>query len=75
MYALSIVSITFTVDLILVDFEMCILIQDFKLCFNGSPCYNVSYYNYKSVWLYCYLPNKGLMSVGNNAYLNHLEYH
>ncbi len=29
-----------------------ILIHDYTLCFTGSPCYNVSYYNYVSIWLY-----------------------
>ncbi len=25
-------------------------LHDYTLCFNGSPCYNVSYYNYISIW-------------------------
>ncbi len=30
----------------------CILVHDYTLCFTGSPCYNVSYYNYISIWPY-----------------------
>ncbi len=32
---------------------LCILIHFYTLCFTGSPCYNVSYSNYLSIWLYC----------------------
>ncbi len=28
------------------------LLHDYNLCFNGSPCYNVSYYNFNSGWPY-----------------------
>ncbi len=33
-----------------------ILVHDYTLCFSGSPCYNVSYYNYISIspWQLCY---------------------
>ncbi len=31
---------------------ICILIHDYTLCFSGSPCYNVNYYNYISIWPY-----------------------
>ncbi len=32
---------------------MCVfLVHDYILCFIGSPCYNVSYYNYNSIWPY-----------------------
>ncbi len=30
----------------------CILIHDYTLCFTGCPWYNVSYYNYISIWPY-----------------------
>ncbi len=30
----------------------CILVHDYTLYFTGSPCYNVSYYNYISIWPY-----------------------
>ncbi len=30
----------------------CILVHDYTLWFIGSPCYNVSYYNYNSIWPY-----------------------
>ncbi len=27
-------------------------VHEYTLCFTGSPCYNVSYYNYISIWPY-----------------------
>ncbi len=33
--------------------SFCILVHGYTLCFFGSPCYNVSYYNYNSRWPYC----------------------
>ncbi len=32
---------------------------------NGSPCYNVNYYNYNSVWLYYSL--KVMSSIGHQG--------
>ncbi len=39
----------FRVVFILFINVFCILLHDYTLCFTGSPCYNVSYYNYISI--------------------------
>ncbi len=37
------------VSLLILFYFNFILIRDYTLCFTGSPCYNVSYYNYISI--------------------------
>ncbi len=40
------VSMLILFHFILFSNVLCILVHDYILCFIGSPCYNVSYYNY-----------------------------
>ncbi len=56
--ALSIVIVLYKIDQLLACwfylYYLVMFLYDYTLCFTGSPCYNVSYNNYISLWLCSY---------------------
>ncbi len=56
LWALSSLSGTSHVTLIFscLNFYFFILVHDYTLCCTGSPCCNVNYYSYISIWPYYY---------------------